>query len=127
LHPQLAALHFPGKVDFTITREQRHRAHLAQIHAHGVIGVNRLFYLLTSLRIFSILNLFGMEKIGILIEGDTQGLAAVNYVLIFKLIHRLTSPIDSENAPGVVGIGITGLADGKELIRLSLSAPRLCA
>ena len=35
----LATLDALGQFDFPFTGEQRHRAHLAQIHAHGVVGL----------------------------------------------------------------------------------------
>src|SRR5689334_19717876 len=37
-YTKLPALDALGDLDFAFTREQRHRAHLAQIHADGVVG-----------------------------------------------------------------------------------------
>ena len=37
-HAQLAALNALGDFDFAFAREQRNRAHLAQVHAHRVVG-----------------------------------------------------------------------------------------
>ena len=36
---RLAALDALGQLDFSLSRKQRHRAHLAQVHAHGIIGL----------------------------------------------------------------------------------------
>ena len=38
-HRQLAALDAAGDFDFAFAREQRHGAHLAQVHADGVVGL----------------------------------------------------------------------------------------
>ena len=38
-HRELAALDAPRNLHFALAGEQRHRAHLAQIHAHGIVGL----------------------------------------------------------------------------------------
>ena len=38
-HRGLAALDALGQLDFAFAREQRHGAHLAQIHAHRIVGL----------------------------------------------------------------------------------------
>ena len=39
MHGLLAALDALGDLDLALAREQGHRAHLAQVHAHGVVGL----------------------------------------------------------------------------------------
>ncbi len=36
---ELAALDALGDLDLALAREQRHRAHLAQVHADGIVGL----------------------------------------------------------------------------------------
>ena len=38
-HRELAALDAAGDLDFAFAREQRHGAHLAQVHADGIVGL----------------------------------------------------------------------------------------
>src|SRR5581483_5012513 len=44
LHPELTALHSPGQIDFAFPRQQRTRAHLAQIHSYRGVSVDGLFH-----------------------------------------------------------------------------------
>lgn len=44
LHPQLTALHAPGKVHLALPRQQRNSAHLTEIHTDRIVGVDGLFH-----------------------------------------------------------------------------------
>ena len=69
LHPQLAALHAAGKIDFAFAGEQRDGAHFAQIHAYRVVGIDRLFYRMGSRKLFGIMDFLRMEEAPFFIEG----------------------------------------------------------
>ena len=86
LHAQLAALHLPGEVDFAFAGQQRNGAHLAQIYAHGVIGIDRLLNNLRGVQVF-FLYVLGMEKISILVERNGEAIRRICKKLIFEMIH----------------------------------------
>ena len=76
LHPQLTALHAAGQIDFAFARQQRNRAHFAQIHAYRIIGVNRFFGRMRSGKLFAIMGFLGVKEIRFLVERKPQRLMA---------------------------------------------------
>jgi len=70
----LPALHAACKIDLALAREQRNRAHFAQIHPYRVVRINGLFRRMGGREFFAVVSLFGMEKIGFLIERKSQRL-----------------------------------------------------
>ena len=71
LHPQLTALHAPRKIDFAFPGKQRDGTHFAQIHPYRIIGVNRLFYRMSSREFLCIVHLFRMEEAAFLVKRKT--------------------------------------------------------
>ena len=78
LHPELPALHVAGEVDFAFAGKKRNGAHFAQIHANGIVGIDRFFYWCASLWIFGVL-LFRMKKCRIVVKRNAQRLCRVAY------------------------------------------------
>ena len=74
LHPQLAALHAARQIDFAFARQQRNGAHFAQIHAYRIVGVNRLFGLMRSRKLFSSWTSSGWKKFASSSKGSPQRL-----------------------------------------------------
>ena len=74
---RLTAFHASCKVNFAFTRQQRNRAHFAQVHPNRVIGVDRLFGLMRGGEFLAIVDFFGVEEIGFLVEGKPERLLAV--------------------------------------------------
>ena len=72
LHPQLAALHAPGQIDFAFARQQRNRAHFAQVHAYRVVGIDRFLDLLLRVEKIRFLSRFGIKELGIFVEGNAK-------------------------------------------------------
>ncbi len=72
LHAEFAAFHAAGQVDFAFARQQRHRPHLAQVHANRVVRIDRLF--LRLLRMEKVrLGSIGIEEFSCLfVEIDAQ-------------------------------------------------------
>ena len=64
-HSGLAALDALGQLDLALTREQRHGAHLAQIHAHGIVGlVAEILRQFLISELFALLDFFSNSSFG---------------------------------------------------------------
>ena len=74
LHPQLAPLHAAGQVNFALARQQRYRAHFAQVHANRVVCVNRLLDWVRVGEIFAVMHFFRVEEAAFLIERKPERL-----------------------------------------------------
>ncbi len=75
-HPQLAPLHPASQIDFAFASEQRNSAHLAQVHAYQIVGVNRLFGLLGQELLF--LDFYsGWKKLASSSETEVRGVLAL--------------------------------------------------
>jgi hypothetical protein len=86
LHPELASLHPTGQIDLSLASQQRNRAHLPQIYADRVVGVDRLLNGL-RMKVLSLARFLGTKKPRILVERNSKRPVIVAYELVFKLIH----------------------------------------
>ena len=86
---KLKRQHAARQVNFALTRQQRNRTHLAQIHAYRIIRVNGFFYVLSCMKVVAIMHFFRMEKVCFLIKWKTQRLIRICQELIFEMIHLL--------------------------------------
>ena len=71
LHAEFAALHAPGEVHFSFSRQQRNGSHLAQIDRDRVIRVDGLFHLLLRMEKILVRRL-RIEKLGFFVEIETE-------------------------------------------------------
>ena len=84
-HGFAAGLNALGDGDFTLAREQLDRAHLAQIHAHGIVGTFGRFFLLG-----------GRQRLRLRLDDLGAGIL----IVIVGFVGRL-----------LVGVGLFGLDD----------------
>ena len=73
LDPQLAPLHAPGQVHFTLPRQERNCSHFMQIYADGVIRIDRLLNLLLGMKKIRLLSRCGIKELGLFLEKNAKG------------------------------------------------------
>ena len=77
MHPQFAALHPAGKVNFTLASQQRHGAHLPEVDPDRIVRVNGLFDRWLRMKEIRLVRRIGVEELRFLFEIDAQTLRAV--------------------------------------------------
>jgi hypothetical protein len=86
LFRSLAALHFARKINLTFAGQEGNRAHFAQVHANGIVGIDGLLNLLCGVEIL-FLHILWMEEVSILVERQSEAIWRVGKKLILELIH----------------------------------------
>ena len=76
LHPQLAALHAAGQIDFAFAGQQRNGTHLAQIHADRVVRVDGLFHR-RRVQEIGLMGGLRVEELGFFLEIEAQSFRVV--------------------------------------------------
>ena len=81
----LALLDAAGEFDLAIAGEQRHRPHLAQIHAHGVVGLIAGFGAQFEVgELLGFLRFFGEVGLRLLEQIDARGVETGQQVVEFR-------------------------------------------
>ncbi len=76
LHPQFAALHAARQIDFAFARQQRNRAHFAQVHAYRIVGVDGFFHR-RGVQEIGFVRGFRIEELGFVFEIKAQSFRIV--------------------------------------------------
>src|SRR3989454_666556 len=71
--PQLAPLHAPGQVHFTLPRQEQNCSHFTQIYADGVIRIDRLLNLLLGKKKIRLLSRCPIKELGLFLEKNAKG------------------------------------------------------
>ena len=117
-HRRLSALDALGELDLALARQQRNRSHLAQIHAHGIVGlVDELLGQLQVAGLFALFQLFVEVDLRLFENLDARAvelgqnfvelaparipfgqqfidLVVENVALLFSGVHELLQPAE---------------------------------
>jgi len=102
LHPQLAALHATGKVNFALASQQWYGTHFAQVYANGVVGINRFLDGRCVSEIFAVMHFLRVKKAAFLVKRKSERLMTLAQELVFEMIHvvhprQTTTPLFSKD------------------------------